>query len=102
MDYHCDCHQSQETQEKVDGYTFYKKVLKSPKYIVAPMVEQSELAWRMFARNHGAHLCFSPMYSANTFVSDITYKKKVKQSSFTYSLMHATGQEPINFHKVYM
>ncbi|GAB1524827.1 tRNA dihydrouridine synthase [Rhizoctonia solani] len=44
---------------KLGGYGFYEKVLKSPKYVVAPMVDQSELLAytpminsKMFAGNH--------------------------------------------------
>ena len=60
-----------------DGYHFYKNVLKAPKYVVAPMVAQSELAWRMLARNHGAQLCYTPMCSALSFLRDKSYQKQV-------------------------
>ena len=60
-----------------DGYHFYKHVLKSPKFVLAPMVAQSELAWRMLARKHGSQLCYTPMCSANTFLLDKNYQKQV-------------------------
>lgn len=64
------------TAEKLQGRALYEAIGK-PKTIVAPMVDQSELAWRILLRRYGAELCYTPMFHARLFATDERYRNKM-------------------------
>ena len=63
------------TSSSSDRYAFYRSI-GSPKFIVAPMVDQSELPYRMLTRKYGAHLCYTPMLHARLFSESEAYRKQ--------------------------
>ncbi|POS80171.1 tRNA-dihydrouridine synthase 1 [Diaporthe helianthi] len=64
---------------KLHGRAFYESIGK-PKYIVAPMVDQSEFAWRMLSRSflpeseRRSILAYSPMLHARLFADGQKYR----------------------------
>ncbi|XP_044724253.1 dihydrouridine synthase (Dus) domain-containing protein [Hirsutella rhossiliensis] len=68
------------TAEKLHGRAFYESI-GSPKYIVAPMVDQSEFAWRMLTRSfmpeseQSKLLAYTPMLHARLFAHEEKYRK---------------------------
>jgi|TARA_B100000524_G_scaffold346274_1_gene246189 tRNA-dihydrouridine synthase 1 len=46
---------------------FWERIGK-PRYVLAPMVDQSEQSFRVLCKRHGANLAVTPMFSARSFV----------------------------------
>ena len=46
------------------------------RYCVAPMVGQSDLAFRMLTRAYGASVCYTPMLHAARLVADEAYRAR--------------------------
>ena len=67
--------------QKLSGYDLYRK-LGSPKRIVAPMVEHSELPWRILSRRHGAELIYSPMINAKIYAQNNRGAHRVREGFF--------------------
>ncbi|KAL7950422.1 dihydrouridine synthase domain-containing protein [Trichoderma barbatum] len=82
-----------EPPKKLHGRAFYESI-GSPKFIVAPMVDQSEFAWRMLTRSfllpseQSKLLAYTPMLHARLFSQDEKYRKA------HYQAVRAGSNEP--------
>lgn len=62
-------------ERKLTPQEFYQKI-GSPRYIVAPMVDQSDLSFRMMTRKYGANLTYTQMFNCNSFLQCAQFRAK--------------------------
>ncbi|KAK4165318.1 dihydrouridine synthase-domain-containing protein [Cladorrhinum sp. PSN259] len=73
-------------RKKLHGRAFYESI-GSPKYILAPMVDQSEFAWRMLSRSfmpeseRRAILAYTPMFHARLYSETHKYRDQHFQAT---------------------
>jgi tRNA-dihydrouridine synthase 1 len=62
------------------AWRFYRSI-GSPRFVVAPMVDHSELAFRMLTRRYKADLCYTPMIHAKQFTMSETFRREIFDTS---------------------
>lgn len=66
---------SKNSDAKLTGWEWFASI-GSPKYILGPMVGQSELPFRVLCRRYGTPLCYTPMFVSSKFL-DKSYRDEV-------------------------
>ena len=71
-----------EAERKADAISPWEwyRAIGSPQRVLAPMVDQSEPAFRLLCRKYGAQLCYTPMVNARHFMSNARYRRECVQT----------------------
>ena len=67
-------HKDQNKNNKVKDTKQNTTNLPIHKFILAPMVGGSELAFRLLCRKYGSNLCYTPMLHSKMMITNKTYK----------------------------
>lgn len=85
---------------KEEPYAFWERI-GSPKYVVAPMVDNSDLPYRLQTRKYGAQLVFTQMFNANVFIQS----KELRTQLFQIDpqdrplIVQLAGHDPVSLLK---
>ncbi|CAK0883538.1 unnamed protein product [Prorocentrum cordatum] len=60
---------------KLRGWEFWRAI-GSPRFVAAPMVDQSELPFRMLCRRYGTQLAYTPMLHSRLFRDSAKYRQE--------------------------
>jgi len=60
-----------------EAFKFLEQLCPAPRYGVAPMVDASELPFRMLCRRYGATMTWTPMFHSRLFVEQAKYRDKI-------------------------
>eukprot|EP00923_Selenidium_pygospionis_P025562 GHVN01045118.1.p1 GENE.GHVN01045118.1~~GHVN01045118.1.p1 ORF type:complete len:396 (+),score=61.30 GHVN01045118.1:340-1527(+) len=64
---------SSAKKAKLHGYEWWRSI-GSPRFVCGPMVDQSELAFRLLSRKYGTELAYTPMLHSRLFSTDPSYR----------------------------
>ena len=71
-------------EQKDSSYTKYPHhpLVQGKILATAPMIEQSDTAFRLLCRKYGSNLCWTPMIHAHSYVKKHEYRSKLYQNQF--------------------
>ena len=53
------------------SWYWWKHICNSPRYVLAPMIGQSDFCFRILCRKYNVNLCYTPMYMAERIICGI-------------------------------
>lgn len=72
----------------------------TPRYVCSPMVDQSDLAFRLLVRRYGCHVTYTPMLHAEAFVTDPNQRRLLQLTSEdTPCVAQVAGHDPDTIRK---
>lgn len=65
-----------------DSWLWWRNQCGSPRFVLAPMIGQSDICFRVLCRRYGVSLCYTPMYLAKNILSGMHEEEIMKNTEF--------------------